>query len=133
MVVRPTFEAGSQDTVVVVNGENDGAHVALVITTLALGAGPGVAESVDRVVVVPEDGQYRLDLTVPDDEVVKDGGWNVTVLLPTGTALNLPEVDDPNGEILGSVELDVPGDTRPIAVWWGRRDPTIPIIWTLLR
>jgi hypothetical protein len=134
VVVRPTFEAASQDTVVVVHGQGNGLHVALVTTTLALGDGPGVVESVDRIVVAPDaDGLYRVELTVPEAEVQKEGGWNVTVLLPSGARLaDGGPVEDP-GDDRGFAELDTPAPTRHIAMWWGVTDPLIPIMWTLLR
>jgi hypothetical protein len=128
MVTRDDFTASSQDTVVVVHED-----VAIVSTRLELTSGFGIAESVERVVPEQNGNQFRIDLTVPEPQLDKNATWRLTVLLPPNAEFVPTDPDDPNGEIEGFAELDRPPEARRVLVWWGHRDPTIPVLWTLLR
>ncbi|HZN13279.1 MAG TPA: hypothetical protein VFB78_03345 [Acidimicrobiales bacterium] len=128
MVSNEDFRATRQDTVVVIHED-----VAIVSTRLELDGGPGIAETVGRVVVARDGNRFQLDLTVPEPQLVKNSPWLVTVLLPANSQHVPAAAEDPNNEIEIATVLDVPGQTRPVLVWRGHKDPKLPVIWDLLR
>jgi hypothetical protein len=130
MAVQSEGEAVNQDTVVVIYADGH-VHTAVITTILTYDDGTAV-ETVERVRVEPDDRTYRLDVTVPDADVAKDGRWLLTVLLPVGAELVEPEIDDANDEIEETARFDGPERARRVAVWLGHKDPQIPLIWNLL-
>ena len=124
IAARPEFEATGHDTVVVIHDFAD-YHFAIVTTRLRVESGAGVTEVIEKLRVVPDgDGIYRIQLTVPAEEVIKASRWGVTVLLPPGARYAGDEDVEQESRVEGG---------RNVLAWSGEQDPLIDVLWSYIR